>query len=111
MKKQIVLAFFLAATFSAQAQQGGISSEMLNQIKQSYQHSASDKAIRNALGTNSIDQLAVNQENLANFDTHFTYKVKSIGITNQKSSGRCWLFTGMNVLRAQMINQYKLDGM
>ena len=111
MKKQIALAFFLAATFSAQAQQGGISSEMLNQIKQSYQHSASDKAIRNALGTNSIDQLAVNQENLANFDTHFTYKVKSIGITNQKSSGRCWLFTGMNVLRAQMINQYKLDGM
>lgn len=111
MKKHFALVFFLAVGLTVQAQQGGISFEMLNQIKQSYQNSASDKAIRNALGTNGIDQLAINQANRANFDTHFTYKVKSIGITNQKSSGRCWLFTGMNVLRAQMINQYKLDGM
>ena len=112
MKKQFALALFFFTALAVQAQQqGGISSEMLNQIKQSYQNSASDKAIRNALGTNGIDQLAINQENLANFDTHFTYKVKSNGITNQKSSGRCWLFTGMNVLRAQMINKYKLDGM
>ena len=111
MKKHFALVFFLAVSLTVQAQQGGISFEMLNQIKQSYQNSASDKAIRNALGTNGIDQLAINQANRANFDTHFTYKVKSIGITNQKSSGRCWLFTGMNVLRAQMINQYKLDGM
>ena len=111
MKKHFALVFFLAVGLTVHAQQGGISFEMLNQIKQSYQNSASDKAIRNALGTNGIDQLAINQANRANFDTHFTYKVKSIGITNQKSSGRCWLFTGMNVLRAQMINQYKLDGM
>lgn len=112
MKKQFAIALFFFIALAVQAQQqGGISSEMLNQIKQSYQNSASDKAIRNALGTNGIDQLAINQENLANFDTHFTYKVKSNGITNQKSSGRCWLFTGMNVLRAQMINKYKLDGM
>ena len=53
--------------------------------------------------------LARNQESLANFDTHFSHKVVSHGITNQKQSGRCWLFTGLNVLRAQMMAKYGLD--
>jgi bleomycin hydrolase len=37
--------------------------------------------------------------------------VKTKGITDQKSSGRCWLFTGLNVLRAKMIDKYELPGM
>lgn len=84
---------------------------MLQQIRQSYQATPADKAIRNALGTTPIATLAVNQENRANFDTHFSHRVLSKGITNQKSSGRCWLFTGLNVLRAQMIAKYDLDEM
>ena len=61
-------------------------------IKQSYQATPTDKAIRNALGGTSINTLALNQENQADFDTHFSNKVLSKGITNQRSSGRCWLF-------------------
>ena len=41
-------------------------------------------------------------------DTHFSHQVKTKGITDQKSSGRCWLFTGLNVLRAKMITKYDL---
>ncbi len=42
-------------------------------------------------------------------DTHFSDKVLTKGITDQKSSGRCWLFTGLNVLRAKMIDRYDLS--
>ena len=111
MKKHLTFALLLAAGLTAHAQQGGISAEMLQQIRQSYQTTPADKAIRNALGTTPIATLAVNQENWANFDTHFSHRVLSKGITNQKSSGRCWLFTGLNVLRAQMIAKYGLDEM
>ena len=111
MKRHITFALLFAAALTAQAQQGGISSEMLNQIKQSYQATPTDKAIRNALGGTSINTLALNQENQADFDTHFSNKVLSKGITNQRSSGRCWLFTGLNVLRSQMIAKYGLDEM
>ncbi|MGM9758728.1 MAG: aminopeptidase C, partial [Parabacteroides sp.] len=90
--------------FSAEAQQaGGISTDMLSRIKQSYQNTAADRAIRNAISNNDINKLAVNHESLNNFDTHFSNRVESKGITNQKSSGRCWLFTGLNVLRSQVI--------
>ena len=42
------------------------------------------------------------------YDTHFSHEVKSKGITNQQRSGRCWLFTGLNVLRAKVIARYNL---
>lgn len=87
MKKHITFALLFAAALTAQAQQGGISGEMLNQIKQSYKATPADKAIRNALGGTSINTLALNQENRADFDTEFSHKVLSKGITDQQSSG------------------------
>ncbi|MDE6770617.1 MAG: aminopeptidase, partial [Muribaculaceae bacterium] len=55
--------------------------------------------------------LATNADNKNNFDDNFTHRVKSKGITNQKSSGRCWLFTGLNTLRSQMMEQHNLPSL
>ena len=85
-----------------------IADAMMQQIKQSYQNTSADKAIRNAIGSNDIRKLALNQDNMKGMDTHFSVKVNSKGITNQKSSGRCWLFTGLNVMRAKAIDKYHL---
>ena len=55
MKKRFLSVIVLsAALLSVQAQEGkgGISPEMLGQIKQSYQGTAADKALRNAIGNN-----------------------------------------------------------
>ena len=98
----------LGALLSVQAQNGGISPEMLQQIQQSYQGTATDKALRNAIGNNDIRKLALNQENRKALDTHFSVRVNTKGITNQESSGRCWLFTGLNVMRAKAIDKYDL---
>ena len=118
--KKLVLAAALAAMcagFDSYAQQpagnpkGGISAEMLVKISDRYEGNAADKALRNALATTPINTLAMNAENAAMIDTHFSDRVKTKGITDQKSSGRCWLFTGLNVLRAKMIDKYELPGM
>ena len=109
MNKQILSIFvFCAFSYSTQAQEvkGGISDSMMQQIKQSYANTPTDKAIRNAIGNNDIRKLALNQDNLKGMDTHFSIKVSSKGITDQKSSGRCWLFTGLNVMRAKAIGKY-----
>ena len=74
----------------------------------SYANTPTDKAIRNAIGSNDIRKLALNQDNLKGMDTHFSIKVSSKGITDQKSSGRCWLFTGLNVMRAKAIAKHNL---
>ena len=89
-------------------QKGSITPEMLSRIEKSYAGTASDKAIRNALNTASVTVLAANADNSAMIDTEFSDRVKTVGITDQKSSGRCWLFTGLNVLRAAAIEKYGL---
>lgn len=99
----------MCAALSLQAQQkGSISSEMLKEIEDSYVSTPADKAIRNALNTTSIAVLAENADNAAMIDTHFSDRVRTKGITDQKSSGRCWLFTGLNVLRAAAIDKWDL---
>ncbi|MBP3679894.1 MAG: aminopeptidase, partial [Bacteroidaceae bacterium] len=92
----------------AQSKNGGISEDMLGRIRQGYQGTPEQKAVKNALASNSIATLAINAENLSMIDTHFSHRVTTKGITDQKSSGRCWLFTGLNVLRAKMITKYDL---
>ena len=91
MKKQFLSLVLLGAALALQAQdnKGGISEDMLKQIQQSYRNTASDKAIRNAIGANSIKSLALNQEKQTAVDTEFSIVVKSKGITDQQSSGRC----------------------
>lgn len=99
----------VAGSVCALAQQdGGISPEMLKSISRGYEGSSYDKAVRNALNVASIATLAANADNSAMIDTEFSDRVRTKGITDQKSSGRCWLFTGLNVLRAAAIDKYDL---
>lgn len=114
MKKLLIGTILLGASLigvSAQNTKGGISEDMLKEISKGYLGSAEQKAVRNALAVNPISELSINAENLSMCDTYFSHQVKTKGITNQLSSGRCWLFTGLNVLRAKMIDKYDLPEM
>ncbi|MBQ9713247.1 MAG: C1 family peptidase [Bacteroidales bacterium] len=112
MKKVFLVAALGLLSVGAFAQKsdpkGGLTPEMLAEISKGYAGTPSDKAIRNALNTTQINVLATNAENLAMIDTHFSDEVKTWGRTDQASSGRCWLFTGLNVLRAKMIDKFDL---
>ena len=102
MKRKLFFSLLLGTTIvaGAQTKSGGISAEMLQQIARQNTPTASDRAIRNALATNAIDNLAKNQLNAGDLDTYFSIETKKQSITDQKSSGRCWMFSGLNVLRS-----------
>ena len=100
--KHLLMAIGLVASLSAMAQtkDGGISAQMLQEIEKQNAPTASDRALRNALAANAIDLLAKNQQNAGELDTYFSVETKKQSITDQKSSGRCWMFSGLNVLRS-----------
>ena len=109
MKRTITLLVLALTAIGAAAQpKGSITPEMLTEIRKGYEGTPADKAIRNALNTTSITVLSANAENAAMIDTDFSDRVKTWGITDQKSSGRCWLFTGLNVLRAAAADKHGL---
>jgi len=87
---------------------GAITPEMMTRLQASFKNEPADKAVRNALGAMDANKLALSQENLEDFDTEFSIRVKSRGVTDQKRSGRCWLFTGLNVLRIKAMVQHEM---
>ena len=102
MKRTLIALSLAAMALSYPAayakENGGITPQMLERMKAGMDLSPSKKAVRNALSGNHIDKLASNPDAKNSFDTHFSHRVKSEGITDQHSSGRCWLFTGLNML-------------
>ncbi len=103
MNKNLLLlaaAMALTSAASAQTKAGGISQAMLDEIRNGRQATAADRAIANAIAANPIDKLAQNHANAGAIDTHFSIETPAQSITDQQQSGRCWMFSGMNVLRA-----------
>lgn len=101
MKRSYIVTVCLSAfLMSVQAQTGGISQEMLRDIQRSQQ--PVNRAIANAIAANSIETLARNHQNARAFDTYFSVETPKQSITDQQSSGRCWMFSGLNVLRANL---------
>ncbi len=86
----------------------GITPDVMNEIRSSLNFSTVDTALMNALTNNDINNLVVNREFLKKHNELFSHEIKTEGITDQQSSGRCWLFAGLNVLRQHVIAKYKL---
>lgn len=109
MKRNMFIACGLlscALTLQAQTRDGGIDVQMMQQIRKAGL-TPSDRALSNAIATNSIDDLARNFRNAGPVDTYFSVETPKQNIQDQKSSGRCWLFTGLNVLRSKFARQHK----
>lgn len=111
MKKSIILSTVLAVASSMAVAQTGITQDVIQKLQSSYTETVADKAIRRALSQNSIASLTSSANGITEIGTDFSDIVPTKGITNQQSSGRCWLFTGLNVLRAKAITRWNLPGL
>lgn len=108
MKKTLLMATLLMSGAGMVSAQTAITPKVLSQLA-SQEQTAADVAIRNAMAQTSLSVLATDISTLKGVTrSEFSYQVNTKGITNQKQSGRCWLFTGLNVLRSQAINKHNL---
>ena len=96
-----------ALSATASFAQNSITDAQLAKFRQESAASPADRALNNAVALNGLKSVGQSANNSA-YDTHFSNEVKSQGITDQQKSGRCWLFSGLNVLRAKMIQRYNL---
>lgn len=105
MKLLVFLVVFLTAG-SLLAQ--NLSKAELDQIQSSFKKDIYTKAMQNALSSTEISQLAWNRDNVGTTDQLFTYRVDVSGITDQKKSGRCWMFSSLNLFRPMVMKQFNL---
>jgi bleomycin hydrolase len=98
-KTFICLTLLVTASAFGQTKNGGISEPMLRNIQKEQQLNGAERALMNAIAGNSIDDLTRSHANAGALDTYFSVETKKQSITDQQQSGRCWMFSGMNVLR------------
>ena len=103
--KHLLLTACLLSAGSLCAQQGGITSQMLAQIEKAHAAAPAGKAIMNAMASNSIEALTLNR-NAGFANKKYSVETPAQNIHNQRSSGRCWMFSGLNVLRANFAKQH-----
>lgn len=103
MKKWLIVAGVILPFLGA-AQ--NIDQQDLEKIRSGFVKDNYTEAMENALSSNPITNLAWSRENEGTTDHYFTYRVDVKGITNQKSSGRCWLFTSLNVFRPMAMQHF-----
>lgn len=107
MKKSLLIITALLSFGIVSAQQ--INESELEQVRQGFMGTTSDIALQNILTNDAnIKNNAVNHSNIGKIDHYFKYRVGVKGITDQESSGRCWMFTSMNVLRPSVMEQFNL---
>ncbi len=109
MKKIWTALVILSFVAVASAQKGNITTEMVKEMRKAFEADQSNEMRMNAISNNSIKEIALNRNNLSEIEHHFKYKVDVKGITDQKKSGRCWLFTSLNVIRPKVIDKYNLS--
>lgn len=78
--------------------------EDIKKFKKDYKKIKKHKLIENAVRKNGIYTISYNSDAIKDLTNEFSIEVKDIGgITNQKQSGRCWMFAGLNTLRRILI--------
>ena len=86
-----------------------ISFEMINQYQQICDKDEKLKISRNAATHNEVTDLAMNWNEFRKIDHSFSDLISGeMKITNQKSSGRCWGFAGLNLFRVYLGRKYNI---
>lgn len=60
------------------------------------------KALQAALQNSQPGEVFLNREVLKNHNTHYSIEIETPVITNQKGTGRCWLYAALNTIRPQV---------
>ena len=86
-----------------------ISNEALCSMEQSFDQNPAHTIAMNAVYANGINACAKNYPIERQVTHDYSITLQQGKITNQKQSGRCWMFAALNCLRFSMIKKCSLD--
>ena len=71
----------------------------LDRLRKEFAADPAAKLLQNALSAAPLDEVALDHDVVMSTDTTMSHQLDDWKATNQKKSGRCWLFAGLNMLR------------
>ncbi len=76
-----------------------ITEEQIKKYREKFVNDTMAKIAQNAVTNVPLPKLTLNRELIQQIDASFSTKLDKWSVTNQKSSGRCWLFATLNLFR------------
>ena len=87
---------------------GALTAEKLQRLAEGFGTRPAHRLAQNAVTQNTIDDVALNRSIVTGIDHTFSHLLDDWTVTNQKKSGRCWLFAGLNLLRVGAMKKMNL---
>jgi bleomycin hydrolase len=84
---------------------GVLGGERAAELRRAFDAEPRNRLAQNAVTRNPIDDVAVNRDVVTATDHTFSHLLDKWTVTDQKQSGRCWLFAGMNLFRVGSMEQ------
>ena len=81
----------------------------LSKMRNTYLKDEKARVVRNALTNNDISKISNVFEASIENPNLFSIDIETMPVTNQMSSGRCWIFSALNVLREEMAKKYHIQ--
>jgi len=78
---------------------GCLDDAAVEKIIEAYNSDSKNTIVRHALSRTAISDTLFNSASVAGVTLDFSTEVKTMKVANQKASGRCWIFAGLNLLR------------
>ena len=88
-----------------------ISNNNIKFFQRKFNNNQTNKISRNALTRSNIQNVAMDWDAFRRIDHSYSHKIPNEmkKVTNQKSSGRCWGFAGLNLMRLSICEKYNLS--
>ena len=87
---------------------GEITKKQIEKMRKGFSSDPSAKVAQNAVTSNNISAVALRRDLVQEVDFTFSTKLDEWKATNQKSSGRCWLFATLNLFRPGAMKKMNL---
>lgn len=86
-----------------------ITAQQLTKFEQQFDANPANAVAMNATVQNGIVKSAISYEAFRRERHEFSVNIKQGEITNQKASGRCWMFAALNVMRFEVMQKLNLE--
>lgn len=89
--------------------EGSLTPQMLSEFKTTYEADPRNKILENIITQNGLKHAALCRDAILQDRMVFSLELPKAKATNQKKSGRCWAFAGLNLLRRKVAARLGAD--
>ena len=86
----------------------GVTEAQIEEFRKSFDSDPSATVAQNAVSNADLSTLALRRDLVQNMDFSFSTKLDDWNATNQRRSGRCWLFATLNLFRVGAMKKMNL---